>query len=412
MTISKRFGFVRSKTARMVLAGLVFVVFAAACSSDGGRGDTPALPDPSVVDSSDPTAPDEATTTTVEDSTTSTTASDETTTTVAEEATTTSTTVHDDDGAPDNQTVLEVPATTTAAPPVVTAPTTTATPTPTTAPPTTAPPQTAAAPTTTTTTAETTIEPTPTTTTIKPIYGGTPDNLAGFGDECPGTVMGRFHVGQPTGCLLDDGTVLCLTAAPNPTDPGNFLFNAAEWLVCPNFDPDRPACDTSQTADHGYIEQWEHVITSADQESYIRPIWEGTVDLTPGLWFGELCVRNNEGSQLGIVGPQDAFARMSPTPACDGLPGFATTANQNVVPQISNGTQPLRAGHTGWIGGGVFRCTDRNGPYPYKITMSAVNDWVFRLGKANMGFEVGTFDGTADQMNDWVQERHNQLTGS
>ena len=307
VSISKRFNPVRSKTVKPVLVGLVFVVVAAACSSDGGRGETPVSSAPNVADSS---APDETTTTVVEEVTTTTVEvhdDDDGSVTVVEDGDAAETTTTDD---LDNQTTTTAAAPSTTAAPTTT-PTTTVPPptaTPTSAPPTTTVPPPTAAPTPTTAAPATTAAPTPTTaapTTTEPaerVDGGTPAYLGRFDDDCPGTIMGRFLAGQPTGCRLDNGTVLCLTAPYSPQ--GDRLYNAAEWKTCPDFDSNRPPCDTSQTAVHDYIDRWDYVFTSADQGSYVRPSWEGTIDLTPGLWFGELCVRNNEGSQLGTPEPQ------------------------------------------------------------------------------------------------------------
>ena len=102
---------------------------------------------------------------------------------------------------------------------------------------------------------------------------------------------------------------------------------------------------------------------------------------------------------------------MSPQPHCDGLPGFNTNVGGRVT-HSSNGTQPLLSAHTGWIGTPVHRCTDRLGPYPYEILVSAAGDWVLRLGEANLPFEVGTHAETAEQLNDWVHSRYEEIAGS
>ena len=135
------------------LVVFVAVLFAAACSSDGGRGDQLVLPDttdaPSTTVDATPTSVDDTTTsdapsTSVDDTTTSdapSTSVDESPTTVVEVESPTAVVevhddesdhVHNDDGsvtavettttaAPDDQTDIEVPATTTVAPTTTTA---------------------------------------------------------------------------------------------------------------------------------------------------------------------------------------------------------------------------------------------------------------------------------------------------
>ena len=255
-------------------------------------------------------------------------------------------------------------------------------------------PPSVAGPTTTATDAPTTID------------RGASQDLVFAGDDCPGTIMGRFHLGEPSGCRLDDGTVLCLSAPRNST--GEILYNAAEWTVCPDFDPNRPPCPTSFDASgHGWTDRWDHVLTSAEQGSYVRPLWEGTIDLTPGLWFGELCVRNNEGSQLGIVEPQRAYVHMGPQPYCDGLPGFTTEIGSDGPEDhiySSNGAVELLQSTTGWIGTWLFRCTDRSGPYAYRITLVSAGDWVLRLGKADLPFEMGTYSESIGDVTQWIDD--------
>ena len=305
-----------------LLVGFVAVVIAAGCSnSDGGRGEPPVSSDLSVADSS---APDEATSTT-----------DEATTTVVEEVTTTTgeaTTVevHDDDAsvsvvedgeAAETTTTVDLDnqTTTTAAAPSTTAsPTTTAVAAPTTSAPETtdAPTPTAAAPSTTEPAEEQRVD------------GGSVADLVRYDDECRGTLMGRYQTGHPTGCVLDNGAVLCLAATHSPG--GELLYNAAEWQLCPDFDPNREPCSTSLDAtEHGYIDRWEYVIKSADFEPYLRPLLEieETFDLMPGLWFSELCVRNNEGSQIGTPGPQVAGVFVQPVSYCAGLASFNTSTD-------------------------------------------------------------------------------------
>ena len=304
--------------------------------------------------------------------------------------------------------------TTTAAPVTTEVPTTTAAPVTTEAPTTTAAPVTTEAPTSTTTESVTpTPTEAPTSTTTEPVEtidGGAPVDLGRI--DCPGgTIMGRFHSGQPTGCRLADGTVLCLTAPPNPVEPQLRLYNAAEWGVCPDFNPDRSPCPTSQTADHDYIDRWDYVFTSADQPPYVRPFWEHTVVLTPGLWFAELCVRNNEGSQIGTPEPQRVLVYLSPQPFCDGLGSLNTDVDRPKT-YLSNGTVDLLRTNTGWIGNPLYRCTDRNGPYRYGIGLTVAGDWVLRIGKADLPFEVGTYNESTANLNDWVQQRYQEITGS
>ena len=139
---------------------------------------------------------------------------------------------------------------------------------------------------------------------------------------------------------------------------------------------------------------------------------EGSVDLTPGLWFGELCVRHNEGSQIGVPEPHRMYALVFPEPFCDGLPTFHTDHLLEGEEQIhlSNGTVRLLRTNTGWHGNPIHQCTDRSGPYNYLIEVVAVGDWVLRLGKADLPFEVGTHAQTSKAMNDWIHQRYEEIS--
>ena len=376
ISVERQFGVVRfrpmltiSTLKQTVLVSFVVCVLAAACSSnDGTTLDVPEtsttvgvaeppvttepLPDPTttVVDDTTTTAvghtddgddghTNDATTTTasdVDDGATTTTASDvddgATTTTASDvdDGATTTTTSDVDDGATTTSDVDDG-ATTTTTSDVDDGATTT----------TTSDVDDGGTTTTTTTT---------TTATASDVDdGGNPGDLATI--DCPGgTIMGRFHFGQPTGCRLPTGEVLCLTAPPHPTKPELRLYNAAEWLPCPGAKPDWLPCSTTQVADHSWIDEWEYVFASADQPPYVRPLWHSSVDLTPGLWFGELCVRHNEGSQIGVPEPHRMYALVFPEPFCDGLPTFHSDYLLEGEEQIhlSNGFVRLLRTNTGW----------------------------------------------------------------
>ena len=212
--------------------------------------------------------------------------------------------------------------TTTAAPVTTEAPTTTAAPVTTEAPTTTAAPVTTEAPTSTTTESVTpTPTEAPTSTTTEPVEtidGGAPVDLGRI--DCPGgTIMGRFHSGQPTGCRLADGTVLCLTAPPNPQSRScgsTTLLNGVSALISTRTGRRaplrRPPIMTTLTGG----------TTCSHQQTNHRMSdrsWGRSVDLIPGLWFAELCVRNNEGSQIGTPEPQRVLVYLRPQPFCDGL---------------------------------------------------------------------------------------------
>ena len=105
---------------------------------------------------------------------------------------------------------------------------------------------------------------------------------------------------------------------------------------------------------------------------------------------------------------------LSPQPFCDGLPGSLNTemVGPPQDPTSATAQSISYARNTGWIGNPLYRCTDRNGPYHYDIGLNVAGDWVLRIGKADLPFEVGTYNESTANLNDWVQQRYQEITGS
>ena len=79
---------------------------------------------------------------------------------------------------------------------------------------------------------------------------------------------------------------------------------------------------------------------------------------------------------------------------------------------MGNGTVEVFESHTGRIDAAVFRCSDRDGPYGYTIQVAVPGDWVLRIGKADLGFEVGTYEESNVEVRTWFRDAFARNNGT